>query len=124
MTLLKLDDPIVLLRELRNYVALNFFSNDTVQDENQDGPEVIREEPDYLYGHCLEGDTDCDPSVGRKLAANGGRSYLFPGRGAVIDEAVADEQFKHLAPLAVRYTASVIRYFRDVAGSDPCPVSF
>ena len=119
LTLLQLDDPVELLREAREFVAHNFFSVDTIRD-GQPGPRIIREGSEYLYGECLKRDDRCVASVGRKLARKTGRAFLWMARGPFIDTVIADEQFKQLAPLAVRYTASVIQRFRRLGTSIPC----
>jgi len=98
--------------KLRDFTATNFFSKNTIKDNifapsnNCDittfdwqtcGPTADRTKTDRDYYYDVNG---------RKLAYRG---YLGP----TIDEVIAREQFNTLAPLAVLYTASLIKFYFD-----------
>lgn len=108
--------PQQLFRTLQAITVSNFYSKDSIRDavdiftpsSNCDintfdsttcGPRAVKEQDGYLLD-----------SVDRRIAWKG------PVEPA-IDDAVAREQFEELAPLAVQYSAALIKLFVDTVAT-------
>lgn len=92
---------------LQAFTSTNFYSSDTVFVGN--GPTSVREDDDYFYD-----------SQDRRIAYKG-IGYTLSGltegerdrTQATINATIATEQFARLGPVAVRYTASLIKHYVD-----------
>lgn len=118
--LLSFPSPEKPFDDLQQFTSTNFYSSDTVF--NGTGPTSVRDDNDYFYD-----------SQDRRIAYKG-LAYLLSGltegsrdrTQATIDATIATEQFARLGPVAVRYTASLIKHFVDTTSfmTDDCFIDF
>lgn len=112
--LLSFLNPQDFFTNLQSYTQSNFFSSDTAFNPLLPGPLALSEDDKYFY--------DQPGTVGRRIAYKGIR-YRWSGIGgatpdrenATIDRTIAREQFNELGPITVRYVASFIKHYIDLA---------
>lgn len=105
--LLSFSSPEVAFDTLQRFTSTNFYSADTVFVGS--GPVSVRDDDDYFYD-----------SQDRRIAYKG-LAYTLSGfteasrdrTQATINATIATEQFARLGPVAVRYTASLIKHYVD-----------
>lgn len=104
---------------LQTYTSTNFYSSDTVFTGI--GPVAARQDDDYFYD-----------ASGNRIAYKG-VAYSFSDligapdpTQATIDAVIATEQFNNLGPVAVRYAASLLKHYVNVAEPtlDDCFIDF
>jgi len=110
--LISVSSPQDLFQQLRAYTQSRYFSNDTCFHPDFPGPAAAREDNDYFYD-----------AEGRKIAHKS-ITYRWTGnrRRCTIDPIIAQEQYAELGPIAVRYGASLIKYYSNQTNM-PCPAS-
>jgi hypothetical protein len=110
--LLSFATPEAFFAALQMYTSTNFYSADTVFVGS--GPIAVRSDRSYFYD-----------ASDRRIAYKGLAYYLSglteasrDRQQATIDDTIATEQFEQLGPVAVRYTASLIKRYYDVASPE------
>lgn len=101
-----------LFEQLRDYTERRYFSDDTCFDPDFLGPTADPKHEDNNYFR----DSD-----GRKIAHKG-MGYRWSGnpRDCEINSIIAREQFAEIGPMAVRYVASLIKYYSSQTNTYPC----
>jgi hypothetical protein len=139
--LIAFDRPEEFFLSFSEYVQQMFYSQDSVFDDSLSGPVSASvfaterlvdgendpaegepyEDENYFYGGdgmriAFKGD-DYVASAAEEFDTEGNR--LRDLTAATIDEVVAMEQWERLGPQAVRFGASLLQYYHDVAGALP-----
>jgi hypothetical protein len=119
--LVAVSSPDALFAQLGQFTRSNFYSKDTVF--LGDGPTSVRQDTNYFYD-----------VTGRRIAYKSlvyRTKELFGDtpdpRSATINDVIAADQFGELGPVAVKYTASLIKHYLDVttaASPSKCFVDF
>jgi hypothetical protein len=112
--LIQVGSAEALFSGLQTFSSTRFYSKDTVFQGN--GPVAVAEDSKYFYD-----------AEGRRIAYKGLRWQITKSpQDATIDSEIATEQFNELGPIAVRYAASLIKYYLDVASPqlEGCVVDF
>lgn len=103
-------DPKNYFIELQKWTQENFFSADTVF--RSPGPSFSSEDDFYFYGPCPTDSSSCSGT--RKIAYKGLRYDLNRNNdihAATVNDIIADEQWRELAPKAVLFGASLLQHY-------------
>ena len=108
--LLSLGSAQSYLTTLQAHTQSNYYSSDTVFDPALPGPAAASQDTSYFYD-----------AGGRRIAAKGPKYKLSclvscDPTSATIDQAIAQQQFDELGPLAAQVAASFLRFYYDQAG--------